>query len=125
MRQGNFRALALGCVAIFALARPAWADKLATSALTPMQAASFDIGVKHVVGYFLDGGDHCQLILAIADVGDDEASSVSHVEFMVASGAVARLQSNPGGSLSFTCDNRAHAMRVTKNDGLARRSRAD
>ncbi len=124
MRQRDFRALALGSLAIFALATPARAEK-ASFELAPMRAASFDVGVKHVVGYFLDSGGHCRLILAIVEVGDDEASNVSHVEFVVASGAVARLQANPGGSVSFTCDTRARAMHVTRNEGLARRSAAD
>jgi hypothetical protein len=119
MKQGNLGALALVCLALQPLSTLARAENLSPLTLAPMQAVSLDVGVKHVVGYFLDGRDHCRLILAVADVGDDASASVSHVEFTVGDRAVARIESTPGGSISFTCDNEAHRMRVTRNDGLS------
>jgi hypothetical protein len=120
MKLGTFRALSLVGVGLLTVAAPARSEELAPLMLAPMQALSLDFGAEHIVGYFLDRGNHCRLNLAIAEVGDMEAANVSHVAFAVSVGGVAHLESSPGGSLSFSCDNGAHRMRIHRSDGLAR-----
>jgi hypothetical protein len=125
MKQGNPRALAIGGLGLLALTASARAETFAPLTLSPMQAVSLDLGVKHVVGYFLEDGNHCRLILTIAEVGDKELTNISRVEFEVGAGGLARLETHPGGALFFACDNEAQHMRIRKDDGLSGAERVD
>lgn len=116
MKQGNLRLRALAGVGLAASATLARAEATALT-LFPRQLLSLEVGGKHVAGYFLDRENQCDLVLTVAGAGDLQQTSVSHVEMSVAGGGVARLQSDPESSLSFSCDNGAQRMRVVKNDG--------
>lgn len=119
MKQGNLRIMALAGVGLAASATLARAEALAALTLSPGQALSLDVGGKHIAGYFMDHENQCALVLTVAGAGDLQPASISHVEITVGGGGVARLQSDPETSLSFSCDNEAQRMRVLKNDGLS------
>lgn len=114
MKQGNLRLRALAGVGLAASATLARAEATALT-LSPRQLLSLEVGGKHIAGYFLDRENQCDLVLTVAGAGDLQQTSVSHVE--MTGGGVARLQSDPESSLSFSCDNGAQRMRVLKNDG--------
>ncbi|BDV34154.1 hypothetical protein [Methylocystis iwaonis] len=119
MKQGNLRIMALAGVGLAASAALARAEALAALTLSPGHALNLDVGGTHIAGYFIDRGNQCALVLTVVGAGDLQQASVSHVEMTVGGGGVARLQSDPESSLSFSCDNGAQRMRVWKNDGLS------
>ncbi|MBL1257353.1 hypothetical protein [Methylocystis sp. Sn-Cys] len=119
MKQGNLRIMALAGAGLAASATLTRAEALAALTLSPREALSLDLGGQHVAGYFVDRGNQCALVLTILGAGDSQQASVSHVEMIVSGGGVARLQSAPESSLSFSCDNGAQRMRVWNNDGLS------
>ncbi|MCX7899348.1 MAG: hypothetical protein N2444_04575 [Methylocystis sp.] len=103
-----------------AFAGPGRADDLT---LSPMQAASFNIGARHLVSYFVVAENGCKLTVMIADALEEDAITetgpASRLQLAVNPGKNARLDTADGGAASFACAEDARAMTVSKIERLA------
>jgi hypothetical protein len=109
-----------GALCLAAGSTPSSADEASHAAMAPMQAASLDVGTKHVIGYFLSSEGICRLTLMIAESADGEvAAQASRLQLAVEPGKSARLDAPQGASLAFACEKEALAMRVDKIDRVA------
>jgi len=89
------------------------AETKAPTAMKPLGAASFDVGSKHVVGYFLASDGRCKLTLMIGEAGGAAQSSAARLLLVVDPGRSARFDSESGQSLRFACKSEALAMSAT------------
>jgi hypothetical protein len=91
--------------------------------MKPLMAASFDVGAKHVVGYFLNTDSRCKLTLMIAEATYDEDHAPSaptlRVQLTVNPGKKAHIDTDEGKSLHFACEPNALAMDVVLLDRIA------
>ncbi len=87
--------------------------------MKPLGAASFDLGSKHVVGYFLPTDGRCRLTLMIGEANGEAAPPAARLMFLVEGGGRARFDSESGESLSFACKTGAAAMSATRVATLA------
>lgn len=94
------------------------ADEPAIFAMTPLRAASLDVGSRHLVSYFVAAGGLCRLTVMIADAGAPEAPA-TRLRLAVDPGKAARVDTAEGKSVSFDCANEAREMRVTRLERLA------
>jgi hypothetical protein len=99
-----------------------------SSALTmkPKHGISFDVGTKHVIGYFLNDNNLCNLTLMVAEAfnGDDVPSeTAARFEVAIDAGKTARLDTAEGKSLEFACMADAQAMSVKALEQVAVYSR--
>jgi hypothetical protein len=79
--------------------------------IRPLQGASFDIGTKRVVSYFLSDDEECKLTLMLAElVNDDEAATRMTVAVEV--GKAARVDTAEGKSLEFKCQPGGQEMSI-------------
>ena len=96
------------------------ADAWTSVSMTPLGAASLDVGSKHVVSFFLNADGMCKLTLMIAEATSDESNAqASRLQIAVNPGKSARFDTAEGKSLAFACKSNATAMIVTKIDRLA------
>jgi len=98
--------------------------------MKPMRAISLDEGDKHIVSYFINGGDGCKLTMIISDMlesANDEIPDTkpSRVVAEIASGRSAAIDTVRGKALGFLCAEDALSMTVTKTDRLALDSRSE
>jgi hypothetical protein len=93
-----------------------WAAGAAsTLTIKPLQGASFDIGSKRAVSYFLSDEDACKFTLTLAEiVRDDEVNGLTATRMTVAieSGKAAHFDTAEGKSLEFRCQSGARAMSI-------------
>jgi hypothetical protein len=93
------------------------------TAMTPLMATSFDVGSKHVVGYFLRADGQCKLTLMIADAARDEDSEPSthilRLRLLVEPGQSARVDAIDGRLIQYSCERDAEAMNATLLDQIA------
>lgn len=89
--------------------------------MKPLMAVNLDARTKHVVGYFLSADGQCKLTLMIAENSREDPSSAkaARVQFAVAAGKSARLDTEEGRSLRFACEAGAHAMTASMVDQVA------
>ena len=83
--------------------------------IRPLQGASFDIGTKRAVSYFLSDDEECKLTLMLAElVNDDEAHGLAATRMTVAVevGKAARLDTAEGKSLEFKCQPGGQEMSI-------------
>ena len=83
--------------------------------IRPLQGASFDIGTKRAVSYFLSDDEECKLTLMLAElVNDDEANGLAATRMTVAVevGKAARLDTAEGKSLEFKCQPGGQEMSI-------------
>lgn len=88
--------------------------------MKPLMAASFDVGAKHIVSYFLNNDARCKLTLMIAEAAslDDHepTAPVLRVRLIVSPGKNADIDTGEGKSLHFECEPDALAMNVVLLD---------
>ncbi|MGO9234974.1 MAG: hypothetical protein ACLP4V_13205 [Methylocella sp.] len=84
--------------------------------IRPLQGASFDIGTKRAVSYFLSDDEECKLTLMLAELvnDDDEANGLAATRMTVAVevGKAARLDTAEGKSLEFKCQPGGQEMSI-------------
>ncbi len=82
--------------------------------MKPRMAASFDVGTKHLVSYFLSENGMCKLTLMIAERprGEDEAqvADTSRLRVSIEAGKAAYLDTTEGKPLQFSCRLDGQAM---------------
>jgi hypothetical protein len=89
--------------------------------IRPLQGASFDIGTKRAVSYFLSDNDAIKLTLMLAEPvndDDDEANGLADARMTVAveGGKAARLDTAEGKSVEFTCRPGGQEMSIEVTD---------
>ena len=90
---------------ISTLAAPAFADTL-----KPLEAATFNVGSEHAVGYFTSEHGHCNLVVTRA--GEPTGSfTVSRYETSISPGRSARYDR----SANFTCADDAQSMQFDQH----------
>lgn len=94
--------------------------------MKPLYAVSVDVGRKHVLSYFLNKIDHCDLTLMVTDrpskVPDgDEIPKLSTARFTAAidGGESARFDTGEGKALEYACATSARTMRVREVNQIA------
>ena len=86
-------------------------DPALSLTIRPLQGASFDIGTKRAVSYFLSDDEECKLTLMLAElVNDDEAATRMTVAVEV--GKAARVDTAEGKSLEFKCQPGGQEMSI-------------
>jgi|APFre7841882630_1041343.scaffolds.fasta_scaffold183617_1 hypothetical protein len=97
----------------------AWSDVN----MKPLMAASFDVGTKHVVGYFLSADSRCKLTLMIGEADAQEQDETPRpglrVQMTVSPGKKAHIDTEEGKSLHFACAPDGSAMNVWLLNRLA------
>jgi len=88
----------------------------------PIQSISYEFGSKAMSGYFVQRNSVCVVTLMIAEKIDPDLPlhTATRVRVMLDPGQVAGLDSEEGGSLSFTCGKDAATLVVShgKRDKL-------
>ena len=93
------------------------ADPALPLTIRPLQGASFDIGTKRAVSYFLSDDDACKLTLMLAEIvndDDDEANGLAAARMTVAVevGKAAQLDTSEGTSVEFKCQPGGQEMSI-------------
>ena len=92
------------------------AEAADTASLTmkPLHGISFDAGAERAVGYFTSTGEHCKLVLTLAEepLSNDSFSS-TRFEAAVAAGKVTHFNSAHGVPVEFACAADAQSMTAT------------
>ena len=92
------------------------ADPALPLTIRPLQGASFDIGTKRAVSYFLSDDEECKLTLMLAELvnDDDEANGLAAARMTVAVevGKVAHLDTDEGKSVEFKCQPGGQEMSI-------------
>jgi hypothetical protein len=89
--------------------------------MTEMQGVSFNIGTQRAVGYFLNGGGTCKLIVTMAEPynrdDDDDVYSFTSTRFEAAipAGKAARFKPASGRAFEFACQAGARSMSIILN----------
>ena len=84
----------------------------------PIEAISYQLGSKRVVGYFDSRNGKCQIILMIAEVIDPEQArpaSAARLLFPIWPGESAALASEEGPSMELTCGPGAQTVVIKCN----------
>ncbi len=82
--------------------------------MKPARAKSLDVGMKHVVSYFVSADGACRLTAMISDRSEDEAAAgTAQLQLVVEPGNTARIATADGNSLRFVCLGRAEWMTAT------------
>jgi len=94
--------------------------------MKPLYAVSFDVGRKHVLGYFLSKNGQCDLTILVTDRPDeaaegDEIPTLTTARFHAAidGGKSAQLDTAEGKSLEYVCARDAQAIRVREVNQVA------
>jgi hypothetical protein len=91
--------------------------------MQPMHGASFDIGSKRAVGYFLSKEGTCKLILTLAAEpnwdSDVTTFQATRYEAAIPAGKATRYNSDEGPAFEFACQLNAESMSVTRVDQVA------
>jgi hypothetical protein len=100
------------------------------SPLKPLYAASFDVGRKHVLSYFLNKNGRCDLTTMVTDRPDeategDEIPTLAtiRIKATIHGGKSARFDTAEGKSLEYVCATDAQAMSVRQVNQVAVASR--
>jgi hypothetical protein len=95
----------------------------ATDVLTmkPLQAISFEVEAKHVIGYFLNDEDTCKLVVTLADAPDADVTRfiATRYEATINGGKTVRFAVTEGKALDFFCQAGAQAMAVIGLEQIA------
>jgi hypothetical protein len=94
-------------------------ENQSSTLMKPLGEASFELGAKHVVGYFLPANGRCRLTLMIAETEGETAAPAARVMLAIEPGRGARFDSENGESLKFECESGAVAMSATRLATLA------
>lgn len=81
--------------------------------MSPGRAVSFDVGSKHVIGYFYGKGNACELAVVLADIDGGEQgfdSPGTRVVMAVVAGKRFRIDASNGQSAEFHCGPAASRM---------------
>lgn len=82
--------------------------------MKPTRAKSLDVGMKHVVSYFVSADGACRLTAMITDRSEGEATAgTAQLQLMVEPGKTARIATADGNTLRFVCLGRAEWMTAT------------
>ena len=84
--------------------------------MKPMQGVSFHAGTKHAVGYFLNEGKTCKLVLTLAD---DANFAPTRIETAIEAGKSTRYQLAEGKSFEFACQDGGNAIIVKSHETTA------
>ena len=113
-------ALSLTASSALTMAEHGLADDLT---LTPLNAASFNIGARHLVSYFTVSDSNCKLTVMIADAQAEDAiretGPASRLQLAIDPGKSARVDTADGGAASFACADDTQSMKVSKIERLA------
>ena len=80
-----------------------------------MQGFSYTFGTKFTSGYFVKKSGRCFLTLMIVEKPDPDTqppATAARFRILLNPGQIAGLDSEEGGSLNFTCDAAAEALKV-------------
>ncbi len=83
--------------------------------ITPLKAINVDVGVKRAIGYYLADNGNCNLTVLLSDAfyeGEGMTPSASRVNFKVAGGTSAQVDTIDGTGMSFACSAGASDMTV-------------
>lgn len=111
-------------LSILGLASAAHAETSRVLVVNPTHGASFDVGSKYVVGYFVNTADACQVTLMMSDkIASDEvpSHSAARIRQTVLPNATARVDTAEGESLVVRCHPHAAAMTVHVTTTLAQK----
>jgi hypothetical protein len=92
--------------------------------VSPLKAASFDIGSKHALAYYQGAKEACKVTVVVSDAYRDDAPvSAATVRFnmSVLAGTSARMDTLDGPSLAFTCAPQARTLMIQTIDRVAYR----
>jgi hypothetical protein len=99
------------------------ADAQSVLIMQPMHGASFDLGSKRVVGYFLSKNGTCRLVLTMAEEpkwdSDVTTFQATRFEAAIPGGKATRYNSEEGPALDFTCQLGAQSISVSRVDQIA------
>ena len=115
LRKRTLHAIAFAGISVVAGLSLARAADPGPLTIRPLQGASFDIGTKRAVSYFLSDDEECKLTLMLAElVNDDEAHGLAATRMTVAVevGKAARLDTAEGKSLEFKCQPGGQEMSI-------------
>jgi hypothetical protein len=96
------------------------------SPLKPLYAASFDVGRKHVLSYFLSKNGRCDLTTLVTDRPDEAAEgdeiptlATTRIKATIDGGKSAHFDTAEGKSLEYVCATDAQAMSVRQVNQVA------
>jgi hypothetical protein len=97
------------------------AAQAAEQTIKPLQGASFHVGTKHAVAYYVAENSHCKLVLTLAEEpkGDDATFESTRFEAALAAGKSTRYPLVEGTSLEFACEAEAQAMTIKSLEAVA------
>ncbi len=106
--------LAFAALAIAHGAVPARADGSRELSVTPLKAINLDVGSKHAIGYYLADQGSCNLTVLLTDVAyeDGTTPSASRLNFKVAAGTSAKVDTIDGTTMAFSCAVGADGMTI-------------
>jgi len=116
LRKRTLHAIAFAGISVVAGPSLARAADPGPLTIRPLQGASFDIGTKRAVSYFLSDDDACKLTLMLAELvnDDDEAAGLAGARMTVAVevGKAAHLDTAEGKSVEFKCQPGGQEMSI-------------
>jgi hypothetical protein len=114
-KASRMAAVALALAVMFGAGASFAADESWESTMMkPARAKSLDVGMKHVVSYFVSADGACRLTAMITDRSEDEAAAgTAQLQLVVEPGNTARIATADGNSLRFVCLGRAEWMTAT------------
>ena len=83
----------------------------------PIEAITYDVGSKRVIGYFSSGGGKCRVTLMIAEAFDPDISaptSATRISLSLRPGERTALETAENASLALTCGTAAQTVQVTR-----------
>lgn len=112
-------ALALGGAMFLAAASaPQAGERFEPKTMKAMSAASFDVGAKHVIGYFLNRDGACKLTLMVGE-STTLTGAPARLQVSINWGKSAGFDAGEGKTLLFTCKPGATAMSAVAVDRMA------
>jgi hypothetical protein len=117
------RSIGLRLAAVASLAMLAATDTVALATaergdnFRPIEAITYDVGSKRVIGYFSSASGKCRVTLMIAEAFDPDISaptSAARISLSLRPGERTALETAENASLALTCGTAAQTVQVTR-----------